>query len=68
MLLDDRNNRVANRAQHCIRLERLDDEAVHAARERGLGTVGERMLIMLDIDKLLGSEEMGLLAAAKEAA
>ena len=35
---------------------------------RGLGTVGERMLIMLDIDKLLGSEEMGLLAAAKEAA
>jgi purine-binding chemotaxis protein CheW len=35
---------------------------------RGLGTVGDRMLIMLDIDKLLGSEEMGLLAAAKEAA
>jgi len=35
---------------------------------RGLGTVGERMLIMLDIDKLLGSEEMGLLAAAKDAA
>lgn len=35
---------------------------------RGLGTVGERMLILLDIDKLLGSEEMGLLAAAKEAA
>jgi purine-binding chemotaxis protein CheW len=35
---------------------------------RGLATVGERMLIMLDIDKLLGSEEMGLLAAAKEAA
>jgi purine-binding chemotaxis protein CheW len=35
---------------------------------RGLGTVGDRMLIMLDIDKLLGSEEMGLLAAAKDAA
>jgi len=35
---------------------------------RGLGTVGERMLILLDIDKLLGSEEMGLLAAAKSAA
>ncbi len=35
---------------------------------RGLGTVGERMLILLDIDKLLGSEEMGLLAAAKDAA
>lgn len=35
---------------------------------RGLGTVGERMLILLDIDKLLGSEEMGLLAAAKNAA
>jgi purine-binding chemotaxis protein CheW len=31
----------------------------------GLGTVGERMLILLDIDKLLGSEEMGLLAAAR---
>jgi purine-binding chemotaxis protein CheW len=35
---------------------------------QGLGTVGERMLIMLDIDKLMGSEEMGLLAAAKAAA
>jgi purine-binding chemotaxis protein CheW len=35
---------------------------------RGLGTIGERMLILLDIDKLLGSEEMGLLAAAKNAA
>ena len=35
---------------------------------RGLGTVGDRMLILLDIDKLLGSEEMGLLAAAKSAA
>jgi purine-binding chemotaxis protein CheW len=35
---------------------------------QGLGTVGERMLIMLDIDKLMGSEEMGLLAEAKAAA
>jgi purine-binding chemotaxis protein CheW len=35
---------------------------------RGLGTVGERMLILLDIDKLLGSEEMGLLATARAAA
>ena len=35
---------------------------------QGLGTVGERMLILLDIDKLLGSEEMGLLAAARSAA
>ncbi len=35
---------------------------------RGLGTVGERMLILLDIDRLLGSEEMGLLAAARAAA
>jgi purine-binding chemotaxis protein CheW len=34
----------------------------------GLGTVGERMLIMLDIDRLLGSEEMGLLAASRNAA
>jgi purine-binding chemotaxis protein CheW len=35
---------------------------------QGLGTVGERMLILLDIDRLLGSEEMGLLAAARAAA
>jgi len=35
---------------------------------QGLGTVGERMLILLDIDGLLGSEEMGLLAAARAAA
>ena len=31
---------------------------------QGLGTVGERMLILLDIDKLLSSEDMGLLTAA----
>jgi purine-binding chemotaxis protein CheW len=35
---------------------------------QGLGTVGERMLILLDIDRLLGSAEMGLLAAARSAA
>jgi purine-binding chemotaxis protein CheW len=35
---------------------------------RGLGTVGERMLILLDIDMLLGSAEMGLLATARAAA
>jgi purine-binding chemotaxis protein CheW len=35
---------------------------------QGLGTVGERMLILLDIDKLLSSEEMGLLAASRAAA
>jgi purine-binding chemotaxis protein CheW len=34
----------------------------------GLGTVGERMLILLDIDKLLSSEDMGLLTAARAAA
>jgi purine-binding chemotaxis protein CheW len=31
---------------------------------QGLGTVGERMLILIDIDKLLSAEDMGLLAAA----
>ena len=35
---------------------------------QGLGTVGDRMLILLDIDKLLSSEEMGLLAASRQAA
>ena len=35
---------------------------------QGLGTVGERMLILLDIDKLLGSDEMGLLATSRAAA
>jgi purine-binding chemotaxis protein CheW len=33
----------------------------------GLGTVGERMLILLDIDKLLSSEDMGLLTVARAA-
>jgi purine-binding chemotaxis protein CheW len=31
----------------------------------GLGTVGERMLILLDIDKLLSSEDFGMLTAAR---
>jgi purine-binding chemotaxis protein CheW len=35
---------------------------------QGLGTVGERMLILLDIDKLLSAEDMGLLTAARSAA
>lgn len=35
---------------------------------QGLGTVGERMLILLDIDGLLGSDELGLLATSKSAA
>ena len=35
---------------------------------RGLGTVGERMLILLDIDKLLQSDELGLIASLPQAA
>jgi purine-binding chemotaxis protein CheW len=42
--------------------------SVTAEYLQGLGTVGERMLILLDIDKLLSSEEMGLLAASRAAA
>ncbi len=42
--------------------------SVAAEYLQGLGTVGERMLILLDIDKLLSSEDMGLLAAARRAA
>jgi purine-binding chemotaxis protein CheW len=34
---------------------------------QGLGTVGERMLILIDIDKLLSAEDMGLLTAARSA-
>jgi len=30
----------------------------------GLGTVGERMLILVDIDRLMSSEEMGLIEKA----
>jgi purine-binding chemotaxis protein CheW len=35
---------------------------------RGLGTVGERMLILLDIDKLMQSDELGLIAELPRAA
>lgn len=35
---------------------------------RGLGTVGERMLILLDIERLLASPDMGLINAMAEAA
>ena len=34
----------------------------------GLGTVGERMLILLDIDKLMQSDELGLVASLRHAA
>ena len=42
--------------------------AVDAGHLRGLGTVGERMLILLDIDKLMQSDELGLVAALPRAA
>jgi purine-binding chemotaxis protein CheW len=42
--------------------------SVTAEYLQGLGTVDDRMLILLDIDKLLSSAEMGLLAAARSAA
>jgi len=35
---------------------------------RGLGTVGERMLILLDIERLMQSDELGLMAALPRAA
>ena len=34
----------------------------------GLGTVGERMLIMLDIDQLMSSDKLGLIGGTKQAA
>jgi purine-binding chemotaxis protein CheW len=34
----------------------------------GLGTVGERMLILLDIDQLMSSEQLGLIANMQKAA
>ena len=34
----------------------------------GLGRVGERMLIMLDIDQLMSSDKLGLIGATKQAA
>ena len=33
----------------------------------GLGTVGERMLIVLDIDRLMSSDQLGLIANMKQA-
>jgi purine-binding chemotaxis protein CheW len=35
---------------------------------QGLGTPGERMLILIDIDKLMGSDEIGLIATLPQAA
>jgi purine-binding chemotaxis protein CheW len=35
---------------------------------RGLGTVGERMLILLDIDALMQSEELGVVPSLPLAA
>jgi len=35
---------------------------------RGLGTIGERMLILLDIDALMQSDELGLVTALPHAA
>ncbi len=34
----------------------------------GLGTIDERMLILLDIDRLMSSDQLGLIAAMKQAA
>ena len=34
----------------------------------GLGTVGERMLILLDIDRLMSSEQLGLITSMQKAA
>jgi purine-binding chemotaxis protein CheW len=34
---------------------------------QGLGTLGERMLILIDIDKLMGSEEIGLIPTLPQA-
>ena len=34
----------------------------------GLGTVGERMLILLDIDQLMSSEQLGLIGGVQKAA
>ncbi|WP_313077858.1 chemotaxis protein CheW, partial [Melaminivora sp.] len=38
------------------------DSAIDAACIRGLGSVGERMLILLDIEKLMSGVDMGLVA------
>jgi purine-binding chemotaxis protein CheW len=56
----------------------LADEQVRPAPEMGttadgdyitgLGTVGERMLILLDIDRLMSSEQLGLITNTQKAA
>ncbi|MCC2971825.1 chemotaxis protein CheW [Massilia sp. IC2-476] len=56
----------------------LSDEQMRPAPEMGttaggdyitgLGTVGERMLIVLDIDKLMSSEQLGLITNVQKAA
>lgn len=38
------------------------DSAIDSGSITGLGSVGERMLILLDIEKLMSSEDMGLVA------
>ena len=40
------------------------ESSIDAACIRGLGSVGERMLILLDIEKLMSGMDMGLLADA----
>jgi purine-binding chemotaxis protein CheW len=45
-----------------------DVGAINAEYLRGIGTLDERMLILLDIESLLSSAEMNLLAAARTAA
>lgn len=35
---------------------------------KGLGTIGERMLILLDIDKLMASDDMGFIPTLQQAA
>ena len=39
---------------------------VDSACITGIGTLGERMLILVDIESLMGSDEMGLAAAGKQ--
>ena len=39
------------------------DSAIDSGSITGLGSVGERMLILLDIEKLMSSDDMGLVAS-----
>ena len=43
-------------------------QAADSQHLRGLGTIGERMLILLDIDRLMQSDELGLVTALPQAA